>query len=54
MHEPSASITALEVKFSEAMSSMPSRCRTRSFSMMSNTSGSASLREMLGCVGIVD
>lgn len=50
MHEPSASITAIEVKFSEAMSSMPSRWRTRSFSMISYTSGSDCLSEMLGCV----
>jgi hypothetical protein len=40
--EPSASMTASEVKFSDAMSSMPERCRRFSRSMRSYTSGSAS------------
>ncbi|RDX78037.1 hypothetical protein CR513_41742 [Mucuna pruriens] len=37
---PSASITANEVKFSDAISSMPRHCRRFSFSMRSWISGS--------------
>jgi hypothetical protein len=44
-HEPTASITARDVKFSEAISSKPRNCRRFSHSMMACTSGSRSCRE---------
>jgi len=45
MQLPNACITALDAKFSEAMSSMPSYCRSHSRFMMPHTSGSASLSD---------
>jgi hypothetical protein len=47
-HDPTASITALLVKFSEAMSSRPRNCRSFSFSMIEATSGSSSDRARSG------
>ena len=52
-HEPSASRTAAEAKFSEAMSSRPSRCRTASASMSAATSASCSASNGVDATGLL-